>query len=89
MAVRNLFLFYFYTTGLTQRRHNQCIHDNISLPLFFAMDAAAMSVVCLWNIWIVSCALQSIKQQQIHLSKDDESPWYISCWIIEPLPVDQ
>jgi hypothetical protein len=33
--------------------------------------------------------LQSIKQQQIHLSKYDESPWCMSCWIVEPLPVDQ
>jgi hypothetical protein len=41
------------------------------------------------NIRIVSCALQSIKEQQIYWSKHDESPWYMSCWIVEPMPVDQ
>jgi hypothetical protein len=38
---------------------------------------------------IVSCALQSIKQQQVLWFKHDESPSYMSCWIVEPLSVDQ
>jgi hypothetical protein len=49
-----------------------------------------MNVYRLRNIWIVSCALQSVtKQQQILLSKPDESPLCMLCWILEPLPVDQ
>jgi hypothetical protein len=40
------------------------------------------------HIWITFCALQSLPQQQSPLLKC-KSPWYMSCWIVEPLLVNQ